>query len=194
MSHKIKINTNIDENEIVQQGDIFKDVSYIFDIIQSEGNVEIRTLTFPYVIVLSQSCDLYHAGRLNEKEIKSESKVMFSVIVAPIFEKETILRGEHLKELLEQGLFDFKLDEQFVSKRDLDIAEKDMHYRFHIFDTESNETSIPLSIIDFKNFFTLTVEKINSMKSNRIGRLGSLECQQIVNKFSTYLSRVGLPD
>ena len=85
MSHKIKINTNINESEIVQQGDIFKDVSYIFDIVQSEGAVELRTLTFPYVIVLSQSCDLFHAGRLNNCEIESESKVMFSVIVAPIF-------------------------------------------------------------------------------------------------------------
>lgn len=194
MSHKIKLNTNINESEIVQQGDIFKDVSYIYDIVQSEGNVELRTLTFPYVIVLSQSCDLFHAGRLNNCEIESESKVMFSVIVAPIFEKETILKGEHLKELLEQGLFHFKLDEQFVSKRDLDMAEKDMHYRFHIFDTENSEINIPLSIIDFKNFFTLTVEKINYMKNNRIGRIGSLECQQIVNKFSAYLSRVGLPD
>ena len=98
--------------------------------------------------MLSQSCDLFHAGRLNNCEIESESKVMFSVIVAPIFEKETILKGEHLKELLEQGLFHFKLDEQFVSKRDLDMAEKDMHYRFHIFDTENSEINIPLSIID----------------------------------------------
>ena len=96
--------------------------------------------------------------------------------------------------LLEQNLFHFKLDEQFVSKRDLDMAEKDMHYRFHIFDIENCDVNIPLSIIDFKNFFTLTVEKINSMKNNRIGRIGPLECQQIVNKFSAYLSRVGLPD
>ena len=185
--------TSIAENEHVQQGDIFKDVTYIFDFKRNDDEIEIIELTFPYVLIVSQSCDMLHASRLLSSEIRSESKMMFSVLAVPLFERETIISGKHLQELIEKKVMDFDINESFISDEDKKVIKNGFHYRFHEIDFPE-ESRIPNSIIDLKSFFTINLTSINQMKKQRVGRLNDWASQQIVNKLSAFMARVGLPD
>ncbi len=40
------------------QGDIYKDVEFIEYAIEKDGVIEISKITFPFVVVLTQDCDL----------------------------------------------------------------------------------------------------------------------------------------
>lgn len=185
------ISVNMDEH--VQQGDIFKNVKYIFDFKQTDDSIEIVELTFPYVLIVSQSCDMLHASRLMSNEIHSESKLMFSVLAVPMYERETIISGEHLKELCDDKIIDFKINSPFITDEDKKVIKDGFHYRFHEI-YFSDDWKIPDSIIDLKGFFTLNLTTINQIKGQRIGRLNDWSSQQIVNKMSAFLSRVGLPE
>lgn len=193
MISKILKAQTVESQAVVQQGDIFKNVTFVYDVKKEQEELRIIELTFPYVLVITQSCDMLHASRLIKSNIDSEAKMMFSVIVVPIFEKETITKGEHYKELKEKGIVDFKINSTFIDKNDIKIIEKDMHYRFHILNIDK-QFEIPESIIDFKSFFTINVSAINQMIDKRVCRIDSFGCQQIVNKFAAFLSRVGLSD
>lgn len=150
-------------------------------------------LTFPYVLIVSQSCDMLHASRLMSNEIHSESKLMFSVLAVPMYERETIISGEHLKELCDDKIIDFKINSPFITDEDKKVIKDGFHYRFHEI-YFSDDWKIPDSIIDLKGFFTLNLTTINQIKGQRIGRLNDWSSQQIVNKMSAFLSRVGLPE
>ena len=183
----------VNADEHVQQGDIFKNVKYIFDFKQTEDSIEIVELTFPYVLIVSQSCDMLHASRLISNEIHSESKLMFSVLAVPMYERETIISGEHLKELCDDKIIDLKINSPFITDEDKKVIKDGFHYRFHEI-YFSDDWKIPDSIIDLKGFFTLNLTTVNQLKEQRIGRLNDWSSQQIVNKMSAFLSRVGLPE
>lgn len=180
-------------DDYVQQGDIFKDVTYIFDFNQTDEGIEIVELTFPYVLIVSQSCDMLHASRLISNEIHSESKLMFSVLAVPMYERETIISGEHLRELCEDKIINFEIKGPFISEEDQKVIKNGFHYRFHEI-YFPNDCKIPDSIIDLKEFFTLNLTTVNQIRGQRVGRLNDWSAQQIVNKMSAFLSRVGLPD
>ena len=52
----IKIKTR--KNARIFQGDIYKDVEFIEYAIEREGVIEISKIVFPFVVVLTQDCDL----------------------------------------------------------------------------------------------------------------------------------------
>lgn len=183
----------VESKSVVQQGDIFKNVTFVYDVKKEKEELRIVELTFPYVLVITQSCDMLHASELIKNNIQSEAKMMFSVIVVPIFEKETITKGEHYKELKEKKIVNFNINPTFIDKNDHKVIEKGMHYRFHSLNIDQ-KFEIPESIIDFKSFFTINVSAINQMTNKRVCRIDSFGCQQIVNKFAAFLSRVGLSD
>lgn len=185
--------SKVAEDDYVQQGDIFKDVQYICDFKRSDDEIEIVELTFPYVLIVSQSCDMLHASRLISSEINSESKMMFSVLAVPLFERETIISGAHLQELIEEKIVNFNINPTFITEEDKKVIKEGFHYRFHEIDFPE-ESRIPNSIIDLKSFFTINLTSINKIKKQRIGRLNDWASQQIVNKLSAFMARVGLPD
>lgn len=164
---KRKINamelSKVAEDDYVQQGDIFKDVQYICDFKRSDDEIEIVELTFPYVLIVSQSCDMLHASRLISSEINSESKMMFSVLAVPLFERETIISGAHLQELIEEEIVNFNINPTFITDEDKKVIKEGFHYRFHEIDFPE-ESKIPNSIIDLKSFFTINLTSINKIK------------------------------
>ena len=85
----------------VSQGDIYKDVDWIEDVEESEGVLTIRKIRFPYVIVLTQDCDLAQDFELRWRgaEGDNQDKFLISVLVAPIYNVDHVYNGEHLSEL-----------------------------------------------------------------------------------------------
>ena len=83
----------------VGQGDVFKDVKYSYIDSEDGDSVEVMELTFPYAIVVSQSCDVAYMDDFESGETSAAVKYMPSILMCPIYPKDLIKHGEHLKEV-----------------------------------------------------------------------------------------------
>ena len=86
--------------ERVNQGDILRDVSLVEMRYSKKitDNYNVEKKTFPYVVVLSQDCDLSEDFN-NRKEISGKhDKFMESILVCPAYPAETFREGKHLEE------------------------------------------------------------------------------------------------
>jgi len=174
------------------QGDIISNVELIeYAEIDSEGIVNISKIVFPFVIVLTQDCDLEqdYNNRINE-ERSNEDKHILSVIVAPLYNVEHIYNGEHLSELnLKMQIINRK-----PTKTENKFLRQNKNPRYHYLEFEVN---IPIvnSVIDFKHYFTVNSEGLKNLKkTNFICKVEELYREQISLRFSNYLSRIGLPE
>lgn len=83
----------------VVQGDIIRDVDHIEYVSVKGGIVEVSTIVFPLIVVLTQDCDLeqdfkFRWGRA--KKPATQDKYLLSVLVAPLYNLEHVYAGEHL--------------------------------------------------------------------------------------------------
>jgi hypothetical protein len=180
------IKVNKEWNDRVCQGDIFKDVEYIEYAIEKEGNIEISKIIFPLVIVLTQDCDLAQDYTFRSEKKKTQDKYLLSSLVAPIYNLEHLLKGEHLKELKLNMLF-------FESKTQITNLKNNEIPRFHCLEFPS-DIPIVTSVIDFKHYFTANILYLSSIKKeNFICKVSELYREDISQRFASFLSRIGLP-
>lgn len=183
------IATKCDNIERIQQGDIISNVDYIESVDITDGKIKISTITFPLVVVLTQECDLTwdYESRLAEK---GEDKYLFSVIVAPLYNYEHFIAGEHLSELGQRMAT--------ISRRETKTDNKNLRQnetpRYHYIEFPEN---IPIvnSVVDFKHYFTVNVKTLQKYKcDNYICTIGDLFRERLSQRFANYLSRIGLPE
>lgn len=181
-----------EKTERVCQGDIFRDIECIeYADIKEEGILEISKINYPYVLVLTQDCDLEQDyNNRNEEKANNNDKHILSIIVVPLYNIEHVYLGEHLSEL--------NLQMQSISKKpdksDNKNLRNNQNPRYHFLDF-SNDVPIVNSVIDFKHFFTVNNEYLKRMKAtNYICKIAELYREQISLRFSNYLSRIGLPN
>jgi len=179
--------------ERIYQGDIFKDIEYIEQTIEKEGIIEISKIIFPLVIVLTQDCDLEQDFfNRRDTESKNQDKHLFSAIVAPLYNAEDFLNGNHLSEL--------NLKMQLIKKKKQ--GKDTTHYRFlkineipryHYLEFKPD---IPIvnSVIDFKHYFTIHIETLMKIKNEKfVCKVCELYREDISHRFANFLSRIGLP-
>lgn len=176
-------------NERVCQGDIFKNIEYIEYAVEKEGKIEISKIVFPLIIILTQDCDLAqdHIFRWGEEKKKTQDKYLLSSLVAPLYNVEHILKGEHLKELgLDMQVFDSK-----TKINNLRINEIP---RYHYLEFTPEIPIVP-SVIDFKHYFTVNILYLLKIKKgNFVCKVSELYREDISQRFASFLSRIGLPD
>lgn len=180
------------ETDDILQGDIFKNVSYIYKTSETDKYVDFTEFEFPYVIVLSQSCDISAMSKLISNGGKS-LKFMPSVLVAPIYDKESLKSGIILNDVIKFVDYDISKENLFGSK-EFNIISNDDHSRFHVLKFKNPdiiEYAIPM--IDFKHYFTVSPEYLYSIRKQRICHLKQLFCEQITLRFANHLSRVAIP-
>lgn len=185
--------TFIKKSKVINQCDIFKDVEYIEYAIENDSTIEVSKIHFPYAIVLTQACDLqqYHDAkqRLIEKGEGNQDKFLISAIVAPIYNFEDFLRGDHLKQL-GMEMVAFPRRTKTPTKNVIDNENKRYHYlKF--------DESIPIveSVIDFKHYFTVSLNYLtNIYEKQYVCSVDTLYRELILQRFSNFLSRIGLPD
>ena len=190
---EVTVKTYFEENGTVNQCDIFRDVEFIEYAIESENTIEVSKIVFPNVIVLTQACDLQQDSDARARIIKNgggnQDKLLISVIVAPIYNFEDFRLGTHLEQL---GM---KMQEQGPRKKtkcDNIIKNETKRYHYLKFD---NSVPIVESVIDFKHYFTVTVGYLNQIYENHyVCSIDSLYREQILQRFSFFLSRIGLPN
>jgi hypothetical protein len=177
--------------ERICQGDIFSNVELIeYADINKDGIVEISKISFPYVVVLTQDCDLEQDFNSRLKtERANEDKHILSVIVAPLYNIEHVYGGEHLSELN----FRMQTISSKPGKSDNKFLRNNQNPRYHFFEFPG-DIQIVNSIADFKHYFTVNNNYLKSQKpDNYVGKIAELYREQVSQRFASYLSRIGLP-
>jgi hypothetical protein len=191
-----------DKEYFISQGDIFKDVKYIYNFLDYPEHVDITEIIFPYVIILNQACDMLGMYELR-KNNASSTKQMSSVLVAPIFEKESVQSGSYITNLVKHtakvnwsATYDInKLSvEKGFNGNEFKIIKSDFHYRYHLLTFPESFKDIPTSIIDFKQYFTVDINYLYENIDSRICSLRHIFKEQVTRKFSNFLSRVAIPE
>ncbi len=174
----------------ISQGDIFRDVEYLEYATESSGIIELSKIVFPLIIVLTQDCDLEqdYKYRWANGNSKDQDKWLLSVIVAPLYNAEHVYRGEQLSELnmTMQIINSKKSHGKFLRDNQLP--------RFHYIEFPQNVPIVP-SVIDFKHYFSVNVKYLHSIKKkNLVCSISPLFREDISQRFSSFLSRIGLPE
>lgn len=173
----------------IAQGDIIKNVEHIEYINEKNGNIFVSKIIFPFVIVLTQDCDLNqdYKYRFEQENRTSEDKFLLSVLVAPLYNAEHIYTGEHLSDL------EMRMTPINRRKSPGDNLRKNETPRYHYLEF-SEDIPVVNSVIDFKHYFSVNVAYINKLKRNKfICQVSPLFREDISQRFSSYLARIGLP-
>lgn len=183
--------TFLPHDKNIHQGDIFKSLIYYENYYEEKKNFQLSVLKFPHSIILTQECDLgkNQNERNDLKKIPSEGpiqhdKFLVSLLCAPLYNAEHLLSGKHLERL---GI----IAEPKNSKQKPYIkSNRDPRYHYMEFD---NPELVPM-IIDFKHYFTVTINYLENNYENRICSIEPIYRERISQRFSNFLSRIGLPD
>jgi hypothetical protein len=172
------------ERERLCQGDIFRDIEYIFDIKETGDSIEFDTRKLPYIIVLTQDCDLESDHRNHTLTPDNQDKFLQSILVSPAYLAEQLKEGTHLNDL---GLKMQKLGSSLWKP-----VKSNQNARYH-FLPANTDFQIPDLVVDFKHYYTIPKERLVT-DANYIGTLNELFRENLSHRFSHYLSRIGLPE
>ena len=171
----------------IVQGDIIRDVECIEYVAEKKGVVEVSKIVFPLVVVLTQDCDLEQDYRFRTEEKATQDKWLMSVLVAPLYNLEHVHQGEHLSEL------EIKMEP--ISKKGStgNNLRQNQSPRYHFLEFPTSLPIVP-SVIDFKHYFSVHVEYLRNHKKKKfVCTVSELFREDISQRFSSYLSRIGLP-
>lgn len=187
MARKVRLSKEVR----VCQGDIFRNVEMIEYAVEVSGIFEISKIVFPLVIVLTQDCDLEqeYKVRWSRGPNNKHDKWLFSVLVAPLYNLDHVFKGEHLSSLdMEMRVIDSSTTKKHIRNNEIP--------RYHfitVLETDSN--LIPDSVIDFKHYFSVNGKYLRSLrKEHFVCRLAPLFKEDVSQRFSHYLARIGLPE
>lgn len=184
--------TNKSDSERVRQGDIYSKVPYYESYKELNGEFELTIYEFPYVLVLTQDCDLEQnksarskeAG-LTQQDLTVNDKHLISVIVVPLYNSEHLLSGTHLDQLkIKTGTLGGELKKTIL---------KNQNPRYHYIEF-NDDIILPNSVIDFKHYYSVSLEWLELNTTNRVCGIEQLYRELISQRFSNYLSRIGLPE
>ena len=173
------------------QGDIFREIEYIEFVREKRGILEVSKIVFPYVVVLTQDCDLkqdYSFREPTEESGKTQDKLLISVLVAPLYNAEHVYLGEHMSDL---GMKMEPVNRKRSPGTYLRLNERP---RYHYL---SFPQSSPLvdSVVDFKHYFSVNVSYLLRMRAhNYICTVAPLHREDLSVRFAGYLARIGLPE
>ena len=173
----------------VSQGDILRDVEHVEYVTTKGGIVEISKIVFPLVVVLTQDCDLAqdYKFRWSRPAPSNQDKLLLSVLVAPLYNVEHVYTGEHLQDL---GL---KMNPINKGKSPGQYLRNNETPRYHYLEFPE-DVAVTSSVVDFKHYFSANVEYLKSHKKRGfVCQLSELYREDVSQRFSSFLSRIGLP-
>ena len=176
------------------QGDIFRDWKYEYRSYFSEqGKLSIEKIELPYMIVLSQDCDL-EWDFINRKDFSihtdntqfKHDKFLHTILICPAYLAEHLKQGIHLQNQ--------KMKMEEIGSKKWNDIENNNNPRYH-FLNNCLELQIPKLAIDFKHYFTIPRDKLyESAKDHYIASVSHLFRESLSQRFAYYLSRIGLPE
>jgi hypothetical protein len=181
--------TNSKPDHRIRQGDIFPKVRFIESYRETAGQFELTMFEFPHVIILTQDCDLEQlvtARQLNnvDDKLAVNDKHLISVIAAPLYNSEILFAGNHLS--------DIGIKTQVINSKLKAPIQNNQNPRYHYL-RFAEEVPIPNSVIDFKHYFTISIQILEERISDRICGIDPLYRELVSQRFASYLARIGLP-
>ena len=207
MKSKIKNDYRYHDSLKIFQGDILRDVNIIVEY----NDVEDNEFKMPYIVILSQDCDLnqdfnsyskytkyndeldlinINFDTFDKKKVddfrKVYDKLLPSILVCPAFPAEKLRNGNHL-----QNYNNFIM--QHISSKDWKKVENNEVARYHYL-KPFPDFQIPKLVVDFKRYYTLPTHYVYSIfEESYVGSLNELYLERLSQRFVNYLSRIGLP-
>jgi hypothetical protein len=186
----------------IYQGDIYRDLQIIIGYTPNNPDEIISELCMPYLVVLSQDCDLDRDHKSffkyknlddvdNTDKLRSiYDKCLPSVLVSPAFPAEQVRIGEHLKDL-NKFIMDNKGKETKSPWKNILNNETP---RYH-FIKGNTDLQVPNLVLDFKRYYTIPIEYLYScIEKNYLASLNELFRECLSSRFCDYQSRIGLPE
>ena len=178
---RISVKINQKSKERICQCDLFEAIE-VFESIEVIGSeIKISKLSFPFIICLNQDCDLENDYNSTEK---SDSRLLH-IAIAPVFNFEQFLSGKHWGDICDPTTKGKRADTRINSI----MQNETSRYHYLKFDDESK----PELIIDFKHFFTVPRDFLYQNIDKRFCRIDDLFREKISQRFSYFISRIGLP-
>ena len=169
----------------VSQGDIFREIECIEYAVERRGIIEVSKIVFPLVIVLTQDCDLEQDWSNRGKA--TQSTRLLSVLVAPLYNAEHVFQGEHLNDI---GI---KTEPINRKRSPGTMLMQNERPRYHYIDFPQH-TPLVASVADFKHYFSIHVPYLEKVRqTNFVCRLSDLFREDVSQRFTAYLGRIGLP-
>lgn len=173
------------------QGDILRDVAIVewataIDVEPEE--VKAQKWLLPYVIVLSQECDLYQdlENRSNQSR-PTQDKYLHSVLLGPAYPALEVKEGSHLRDLSVKC-------ERMGGDRWKRVLQNNED-RYHFLPASEPPLQVPDLVLDFKHFLTAPREDLLSLRSTTyVASLGQLFRESLSQRFANFLARIALPD
>jgi hypothetical protein len=179
---KIKNKYRCSRNSRFYQGDILKDL--VFVVGDAGEDIELDKVGLQNAVVLTQDCDIEHDFKSRKEKEKNGNKFLRSLLICPAFKIEDFASGKHL---------DWEMN-TFTEKELTKLKNNDEYKRYHYLQG-SIEYSVPELILDFKHFFTLPREFLYKKKKQiYVASLNELFREELSQRFTNYLSRIGLPE
>lgn len=169
----------------IAQGDIFQDIEIIEKFITEKSEIKLQKISFPYIICLNQECDLDIDFSFTENNRNSD-KCLLHLAIAPAFIFEQFLSGSHWGEIFRNNSPQRRRDT--ITQKIINNEIPRYHY------LKFPDTDMPELIIDFKHFFTINRDELYNQLNKRLCSLDDLFREIINQRFSNYISRIGLPD
>jgi len=174
------------------QGDIYRIIQAPFSAMlitdENDEELDITEIEYPYAVILSQECDLEQDFSNRQGNQEEQDKFLPSILFAPAYLAESLRAGDHLKEVgLKMGR---KNSDMWYTIR------KNLNIRYHFLKKDPN-LGVPDLAIDFKHYFTISRDFFSHSFLNDkhyVASLNSLFREDLSNRFSHYLSRIGLPE
>ena len=170
--------------ERVSQGDIFQDIEVLEDIEIEKSVIRVQKILFPFVVCLNQECDLETDFKTNKEMLSTNN--LLHLAVAPAFIFEQFLSGTHWGRVFESNNPQKRKDTTIRKITDNEIP------RYHYLNFPDSE--LPELIIDFKHFFSISKKVLYERLDRRLCSLEDLFKEKISQRFSYYISRIGLPE
>lgn len=145
------------------------------------------------MVVLTQDCDLEQDWSLRDKqsiqqagEVVTQDKYLLSVLVAPLYNLDHLCAGDHLSEL--------NMKMQLINSERKKLLRSNNTPRYHYIEFPADVPATP-AVIDFKHYFSINVETLNSIHSNNlVCSVSELYREDVSQRFASFLSRIGLPE
>ncbi len=177
------------ESRIVQ-GDILRDITFLEWDLNERNPTKSPVIDkyLPYIVILTQDCDLEQDfDNRQEDEAEKQDKFLQSILVCPAYIEDQFRKGTHLE--------GFKLVmENFNSER-FKIIRGNNNPRYHFLQKAPDpDYQIPNLVLDFKHYYTMPVPVLYKLyRRHYVASLNELFREALSQRFSYYLSRVGLP-
>lgn len=80
----------------VSQGDVFRDIELPEGLIEGPEDLTVVSHTIPYLVVVSQDCDLEHDfNNRSNPDSKNHDKYLQNILYLPAFVSESFREGTH---------------------------------------------------------------------------------------------------